>query len=67
MIELNSVEVQEVNGGFIQFLAGAIAGGVIYDAAKVLYKCENNWSSYGTCSYNSLMYKCMTDTSNWGL
>lgn len=34
MKELEKNELMEVDGGFIQFIAGAIAGGILYDAWK---------------------------------
>ena len=32
--EMNAAEVAEVNGGFLPFVAGAICGGMLYDAWK---------------------------------
>ena len=35
--ELNTKEIKETNGGFWNFVIGAIAGGVLYDAVKNVY------------------------------
>jgi len=35
--ELKAEEINETNGGFWNFVIGAIAGGVLYDAVKYVY------------------------------
>ena len=34
---MNTKEIKETNGGFWNFVIGAIAGGVLYDAVKNVY------------------------------
>ena len=43
--ELNSNEINIIDGGFLEFLAGAIIGGVVYDVVK-WYVTEDN-EEYG--------------------
>lgn len=33
-MELNAQELEDVNGGWLRFVGGAIIGGIIYDAWK---------------------------------
>ena len=35
--ELNTLEVNETNGGFLDFVTGAIVGGILYDVVKYVY------------------------------
>ena len=64
MIKLNQDQIESVNGGLWQFVAG-YAGGKLIDG---LIYCENNWSSgdYGYGTYNQLMGRCMTDPATYG-
>lgn len=62
MKELSFEQMEELNGGLWQFAAGYL-GGKLIDG---LIYCENNWTNYGTGTYNSLMWKCMTNAGTHG-
>jgi hypothetical protein len=59
-LSLEKMEVLE--GGVWQFVAGYL-GGKLIDG---LIYCENNWTDYGNGTYNSLMYKCLTNGKAYG-
>ncbi|MCG8578770.1 MAG: class IIb bacteriocin, lactobin A/cerein 7B family [Bacteroidales bacterium] len=42
--ELNAQEMKTTDGGFWQFVAGAIVGGIIYDGYKGAYNACADWA-----------------------
>ncbi|MDF1516803.1 MAG: class IIb bacteriocin, lactobin A/cerein 7B family [Lutibacter sp.] len=48
VLEMNAKEIKEIDGGFWQFVVGAIVGGILYDGVKAasIWVLENQPDGY---------------------